>query len=54
MELKEITIEYRKAPVGIDENPRFSWKLESSRQDVLQEAYRIQVYKMEGHTEVKV
>ena len=28
--IRDLTIEYRKNPIGIDEKPRFSWKLESA------------------------
>ena len=31
--IRDLTIEYRKNPIGIDEKPRFSWKLESEKQD---------------------
>ena len=34
--IRDLTIEYRKNPIGIDEKPRFSWKLESEKQDVVQ------------------
>lgn len=46
MELKELRIEYRKNPVGLDvTKPRFSWKIVSTESDVLQTAYRIVVTK---------
>lgn len=41
--LREFLIEYRENPLGIDERPRFSWKLESEKQNVVQESYQIQV-----------
>ena len=41
--IRDLTIEYRKNPIGIDEKPRFSWKLESEKQDVVQTSYQIQV-----------
>lgn len=42
MKLKDLRIEYRKNPVGLDvEKPRFSWKLESDQKNVLQTAYMI-------------
>ena len=48
MNIKELKIEYRKKPLGIDEkSPRFSWKIESSEKDVKQSAYEIRVYKGE-------
>ena len=34
--IRDLTIEYRKNPIGIDEKPRFSWKLESEKQDVVE------------------
>lgn len=39
--LRDITVEYRTNPVGLDVNPRFSWKIVSDAQNVLQTAYRI-------------
>lgn len=41
--IRDLTIEYRKNPIGIDGKPRFSWKLESEKQDVVQTSYQIQV-----------
>ena len=41
--IRDLTIEYRKNPIGIDKKPRFSWKLESEKQDVVQTNYQIQV-----------
>lgn len=42
MELKDFRIEYMQNPIGLDTiNPRFSWKLGSIEQDVMQSAYRI-------------
>ena len=41
--IRDLTIEHRKNPIGIDEKPRFSWKLESEKQDVVQTNYQIQV-----------
>ena len=38
--IRDLTIEYRKNPIGIDEKPRFSWKLESEKQDVVQKIGR--------------
>ena len=43
MRLKDLTIEYRKNPLGLDVSPRFSWKLESDWKNVMQHAYRIWV-----------
>ncbi|SDY21921.1 alpha-L-rhamnosidase [Evansella caseinilytica] len=44
MELRELRIEYRQDPVGLDVNrPRFSWKLVSAERNVLQTAYHIVV-----------
>ena len=39
--IRDLTIEYRKNPIGIDEKPRFSWKLESEKQDVVQTNYQV-------------
>lgn len=41
--IRDFTIEYRNNPIGIDEKPRFSWKLESEKQNVVQTCYQIQV-----------
>ena len=41
--IRDLTIEYRKNPIGIDEKPRFSWKLESEKQDVVQTNYQIRL-----------
>ena len=41
--IRDLKIEYRKNPIGIDMRPRFSWKLESERENVVQSGYRIQV-----------
>lgn len=41
--LREFLIEYRENPLGIDEKPRFSWKLKSEKQNVVQKSYQIQV-----------
>ena len=40
----DLRIEYHEEPLGIDmDSPRFSWVVESSRRDVMQDAYRIVV-----------
>ncbi|MCM1039975.1 MAG: glycoside hydrolase family 78 protein [Ruminococcus sp.] len=41
--IQDFQIEYRTDPLGIDSKPRFSWKLVSDRQDVVQKYYQIQV-----------
>lgn len=41
--IRDLRIEYRKDPIGIDEVPRFSWKLESDKKNVKQKGYQIQV-----------
>lgn len=41
--IRDFMIEYRKDPIGIDEKPRFSWKLESEKRNVMQTGYQIQV-----------
>ena len=44
LEVYDLRVEHRKNPTGIDsQEPRFSWKLKSSKQNVKQETYRIQV-----------
>lgn len=39
----DLTIEYRNNPVGLDEKPRFSWKIENTGQDIIQTDYQILV-----------
>lgn len=39
----DLKVEYQKDPIGLDVNPRFSWKLESTKKNVMQKAYQIQV-----------
>ena len=42
LKLYDLTIEYKHEPLGLDEvPPRFSWKLESDKQDTVQAAYRL-------------
>lgn len=49
MKLKDLRTEYQKNPIGIDvKKPRFSWKLVSEEQNVMQTAYRIFVTKDNG------
>lgn len=49
MKLKDLRIEYRKNPIGLDEKaPRFSWKIESNDKDVMQSAYEIKVFNNEN------
>ena len=44
LELKDLRIEYRKNPLGIDAvNPRFSWKLYSAEKNTMQSGYHIVV-----------
>ena len=44
LEVYDLRVEHRINPTGIDsQKPRFSWKLKSSKQNVKQETYRIQV-----------
>lgn len=46
MKLKELRIEYQENPLGLDvRKPRFSWKLEVEKNNVMQAAYRIIVTK---------
>lgn len=44
MVVTDLKCNHRKNPIGIEEKPYFSWKLESGRQGVIQTAYRIEVY----------
>lgn len=45
MKLYDFVIEYRKQPVGLSiQQPRFSWKIESDEKNVVQTAYRLQVF----------
>ncbi|MDR0719517.1 MAG: hypothetical protein LBF78_07775, partial [Treponema sp.] len=44
MTLYELRVEHRAQPIGFDEKaPRFSWKITSEKENVLQSAYRIMV-----------
>ena len=43
MRVYDLKIEYRTNPIGLDIAPRFSWKIEADRNDVLQSAYQIQI-----------
>ena len=44
LKLYDLTIEYKHNPLGLDEvQPRFSWKLDSDKQDTAQTSYRLQV-----------
>lgn len=44
LKLRDLRIEYRENPIGIDAtNPRFSWKLMSEEKDIIQKSYRIEV-----------
>ena len=42
LNIYDVRTEYRENPIGIDaQEPRFSWKLRSDKQNVMQECYRI-------------
>lgn len=41
LQIKKLMINHRCEPLGLDAQPRFSWKLESDGQNVIQRAYRI-------------
>ena len=44
MQVRDVRVEYCKNPIGLDvEKPRFSWKIDSEKQNCLQEAYQIQI-----------
>ncbi|SHI02560.1 alpha-L-rhamnosidase [Clostridium grantii] len=43
MKCIKLKCEYQTNPIGIDvKNPRFSWQIESEKQNIIQETYRIQ------------
>lgn len=48
MRIKDLKVLHMTNPLGIDENPYFSWKLESEEQNVLQTAYRLTVCNESG------
>lgn len=50
--ITETRAEYQRAPMGIDQTPRFGWKMESSRQGTLQEAFWLQVAEEEGFSRI--
>lgn len=45
MFVTDLKCNHRKNPLGMDDIPYFSWKMESEQQNVMQTACRIQVYK---------
>ncbi len=49
MELRRLRVLHMENPMGIDTNPYFSWMLESERQNVMQEAYRLRVKNSQGN-----
>lgn len=49
MRIYDLTTEYQENPIGMDViNPRFSWKIESQEQNVMQSAYHIIVTSDKG------
>ncbi len=49
MRIYDLKTEYRREPIGLDAaNPRFSWKLESDKKNVVQSSYQILAYADEG------
>lgn len=50
LRIHHFTILHQDQPLGIDEAPYFSWKLESDRQNVLQRAFRLRVSEESGKT----
>ena len=55
MRIKDVRVEYRKDPIGMDvKEPRFSWKMESDEKDTMQSAFRIQVMKRDNVTDSEV
>ncbi len=45
LKINRIHIDYQINPVGLSEMPQFGWELESSRRNVIQKAYRLQLAK---------
>lgn len=43
LKIYDIKVLHEKNPMGIDEMPYFSWKLESEKQNILQESYQINI-----------
>lgn len=43
MQVVDLTTEYQRNPVGFDAKPRFSWKIQSTRQNTVQQSYQIHV-----------
>ena len=44
LKLYDLTTEYKREPLGLDEaQPRFGWKLVSDQQDTVQASYRLQI-----------
>ena len=39
----ELTVNHLREAVGLDESPRFSWKIESDLRDFVQRGYRLQI-----------
>lgn len=48
LKINRIHIDYQDNPVGLSEMPQFGWELESSRRNVIQKAYRLQLAKDRG------
>ena len=44
MKLTHLRTDYRENPVGLDQHPHFSWRMESRQQNTMQTAYQIVVY----------
>ena len=43
IKIVELTTENMHNPLGLSTNPRFSWKIESNKNETLQECYHIKV-----------
>lgn len=43
MKLTHLRVNHQKSPLGIDQIPEFSWRIESTEEHVLQKTYRIRV-----------
>ncbi len=53
MRVYDLKTEYRKEPIGLDAaNPRFSWKIQSDKRNVMQSSYQILAYRDDKEKEL--
>ncbi len=52
LKVKEIRMDYLKQAVGVTRMPQFGWIIESDKRNVSQKAYRLQISKDQGFTEI--